>query len=138
MTTKPDGPAYPPGVRLLASVTRLEVIDDTGRALTYPAGEPMEVELSFQDDDRTLKVFVRGRRHDYGPKTGKWQKLAGDNLPPKGDQQIEFWSNYARHGWWYARNGDSGWLIEDQGDALLSDSDLFHFTHWRIVEGPQR
>lgn len=64
MTTKPNGPAYPSGARLLANVTRLEVIDDTGRALTYPAGEPMEVELSFQDDDRTLKVFVRGRGHD--------------------------------------------------------------------------
>lgn len=64
MTAKPNGPAYPPGARLLANVTRLEVIDDTGRALTYPAGEPMEVELSFQDDDRTLKVFVRGRGHD--------------------------------------------------------------------------
>jgi len=51
-------------------ITRLEVIDDTGRALTYPVGEPIDVELSFQDDDRTLKVFVRGRsshRNIYCP-----------------------------------------------------------------------
>lgn len=38
-------------------VTRLEVIDDgVGRALTR---RPCSIELSFQDDSRTLKVFVR-------------------------------------------------------------------------------
>ena len=37
-------------------VTRFEVIDDTGRA--YVAYD-VKIERSYQDDDRTLKVFVR-------------------------------------------------------------------------------
>lgn len=41
-------------------VNRLEVIDETGRAyvkgLIY--GTPVKVQLSVQDDGRTLKIFV--------------------------------------------------------------------------------
>lgn len=37
------------------AVTRLEVIDKTGRVY---GNRPCTIELSFQDDDRTLKVFV--------------------------------------------------------------------------------
>lgn len=36
-------------------VTRLEVIDETGRILVI---NPCSVELSWQDNERTLKVFV--------------------------------------------------------------------------------
>ena len=36
-------------------VTRFEVIDDTGRAYT---SRGVSVKLSYQDDGRTLKVFV--------------------------------------------------------------------------------
>ncbi len=147
MTAKPNGPAYPPGARLLANVTRLEVIDDTGRALTYPAGEPMEVELSFQDDDRTLKVFVRGRGHDYGPMTGKWRRLTGDNLPPR-DRPIELWDpsapveQRASVACWAADSGDPeyGWNVSDcLVFSAMSTRDLFQrYTHWSIVEGPEK
>jgi hypothetical protein len=41
-----------------SSVTRFEVIDDTGRILVAYG---VTVTLCFQDDDRTLKVFL-GRR----------------------------------------------------------------------------
>lgn len=37
-------------------VTRVEVIDDRGRA--YTMWDVTNVELSLQDDERTLKVFV--------------------------------------------------------------------------------
>ena len=44
-------------------VDRFEVIDKTGRA--YVRGsiydDPVSVELSYQDDGRTLKVFVKER-----------------------------------------------------------------------------
>lgn len=40
-------------------ITRLEVIDETGRVLTR---RPCKVALSYQDDGRTLKVFVSGGR----------------------------------------------------------------------------
>lgn len=42
------------------AVNRIEVIDDTGRAYVKGAiyGTPVKVTLSYQDDGRTLKVFV--------------------------------------------------------------------------------
>ena len=45
-------------------VDRFEVIDDTGRAYVKGSiyGSPVKVELSYQDDGRTLKVFVEPRK----------------------------------------------------------------------------
>ena len=47
----------------LAKVDRFEVVDEHGRAYvrgsTY--GTPVRVELHYQDDGRTLKVFVTPR-----------------------------------------------------------------------------
>lgn len=42
------------------SVDRFEVIDDTGRAYVKGSiyGSPVSIELSYQDDGHTLKVFV--------------------------------------------------------------------------------
>ena len=40
----------------ISKVTRFEVIDEHGRAYTYPY---CKVELSYQDDGRTLKVFIK-------------------------------------------------------------------------------
>lgn len=59
----------------LPTVTRVEVIDENGRAYVRadaiqmnpdaphyrPPGPGVEVVLSFQDDGRTMKVFVRAR-----------------------------------------------------------------------------
>lgn len=47
-------------------VDRFEVIDDTGRAYVKGSiyGSPVKVELSYQDDGRTLKVFVKPREED--------------------------------------------------------------------------
>ena len=41
----------------LATVNRVEVIDGNGRSYVnrYPSNK---VELSFQDDNRTLKIFI--------------------------------------------------------------------------------
>jgi hypothetical protein len=41
----------------LSEVTRVEVIDPTGRA--YVALDIEEVELSLQDDYKTLKIFIK-------------------------------------------------------------------------------
>lgn len=47
------------GIIQLPKVTRFEVIDDTGRAyVMYNAN----VELSYQDGARTLKVFLKPRK----------------------------------------------------------------------------
>jgi hypothetical protein len=44
-------------------VDRLEVIDETGRAYVKGSiyGSPVQIKLSFQDDNKTLKVFVDPR-----------------------------------------------------------------------------
>lgn len=44
----------------ISKVDRFEVIDDEGRAYVKGSiyGTPVRVELSLQDDGRTLKVFV--------------------------------------------------------------------------------
>ena len=47
-------------------ITRLEVIDDTGRVLVFYAGKKGCIQLSQQDEDRTLKVFVRGTIKHHG------------------------------------------------------------------------
>jgi hypothetical protein len=41
-------------------VTRFEVIDDSGRVLVRYG---IKIELSFQDDDRTLKVFLTSKNN---------------------------------------------------------------------------
>jgi hypothetical protein len=49
------------GIIQLPKVTRFEVIDDTGRAyVMYNAN----VELSYQDGARTLKVFLKPRKNE--------------------------------------------------------------------------
>jgi hypothetical protein len=40
------------------NVTRFEVIDESGRSYVRYG---VEIELSYQDDGRTLKVFVRAK-----------------------------------------------------------------------------
>jgi hypothetical protein len=44
-------------------VTRIEVIDETGRVYVRDprTGGPISVELSYQDEGRTLKIFVSPR-----------------------------------------------------------------------------
>lgn len=44
----------------IEKVDRFEVIDDTGRAYVKGSiyGSPVKLELSYQDGNRTLKVFV--------------------------------------------------------------------------------
>lgn len=43
---------------LLQTVTRLEVIDKTGRAYVHYLDEGESIKTSMQDDNRTLKIFV--------------------------------------------------------------------------------
>lgn len=40
-------------------ITRFEVIDETGRIVVRYG---VDVQLSFQDDDRTLKVFLSKKK----------------------------------------------------------------------------
>ena len=42
----------------MKSVTRFEVIDETGRAYTKYLDKSEGIKYSLQDDDRTLKVFI--------------------------------------------------------------------------------
>lgn len=44
----------------VSEVDRIEVIDDSGRAYVNGSiyGTPVKIELSLQDDGKTLKVFV--------------------------------------------------------------------------------
>lgn len=43
------------------TVTRFEVIDENGRAYTQ---RDCNVELSYQDDGKTLKVFIKPNKQD--------------------------------------------------------------------------
>lgn len=47
----------------LETVDRFEVIDETGRAYVKGSiyGSPVSIELSLQDNNRTLKVFVTSK-----------------------------------------------------------------------------
>lgn len=51
-------------VTKLPKVTRFEVIEEyVGRVFVrYHSPNPVEVELNYQDDGRTLKVFVKRRK----------------------------------------------------------------------------
>ena len=49
------------GTIKLPKVTRLEVIDHTGRAYVI---HNAHVELSYQDQARTLKIFVQPRKNE--------------------------------------------------------------------------
>tara|TARA_R110002153_G_scaffold203945_1_gene356858 strand:- start:396 stop:632 length:237 start_codon:yes stop_codon:yes gene_type:complete len=46
------------GISKIESVTRLEVIDSTGRAYVHYLDEKESVRYSLQDDNRTLKIFI--------------------------------------------------------------------------------
>lgn len=48
----------PPTVAGMENVTRLEVIDENGRAYVRHG---LQIELSLQDNARTLKVFVKAK-----------------------------------------------------------------------------
>ena len=52
----------------IAAVTRFEVIDETGRAFVR---YDVRAELAYQDDDRTLKVFLRNERAAADPTGGE-------------------------------------------------------------------
>ena len=45
-----------------SGVTRVEVIDEHGRA--YTAYEVSNVKISFQDNNRTLKIFLDKQKGD--------------------------------------------------------------------------
>ena len=45
-------------VSKMESVTRLEVVDSTGRAYVHYLDEKESVRYSLQDDNRTLKIFI--------------------------------------------------------------------------------
>lgn len=46
----------------LSEVTRVELIDDTGRA--YSQWNVKDVELHLQDNKRTLKIFLKGETNE--------------------------------------------------------------------------
>lgn len=43
---------------IVKSITKLEVIDESGRVYVY---NECKIELSYQDDGRTLKIFVKNK-----------------------------------------------------------------------------
>ena len=47
------------GLGSLEHITRFEVIDENGRAY---ARHFAEVTVSLQDDNKTLKIFIKGRK----------------------------------------------------------------------------
>jgi hypothetical protein len=49
-------------------ITRFEVIDDSGRVYV---NNSCEIELSYQDDDRTLKVFIKNKESEIKNKLPK-------------------------------------------------------------------
>lgn len=62
----------------LKKVTRFEVIDNDGRS--YTKHNIKNVELSLQDDGRTLKVFIKSKEcdHDlFADEFGVWCSKCG-------------------------------------------------------------
>lgn len=52
-----------------STLNRVEVIDSSGRVYSKWLADPMKVELSLQDDDRTLKIFIYDEEPDIGDTT---------------------------------------------------------------------
>jgi hypothetical protein len=46
------------------NVNRFEVIDQHGRSYVHYLDENESIQYSLQDDNRTLKVFIRSNEHD--------------------------------------------------------------------------
>lgn len=59
-------------------VTRFEVIDETGRIYV---NNSCKIELSYQDDDRTLKVFVEDKKSATPTVDEKFQEIFGKFEP---------------------------------------------------------
>jgi hypothetical protein len=57
----------------LKDVTRVEVIEE-GDGRTYTCYGADNVELAFQDEGKTLKIFLKRDPSKYNPKRG-WSKL---------------------------------------------------------------
>jgi hypothetical protein len=47
-------------------INRVEIIDENGRVYVKYLPAHKEVVLSFQDDDRTLKVFIQEKEKNNG------------------------------------------------------------------------
>ena len=95
-------PSTPPTVTRHPNVTRIEVIDNSGRVFggRYTPG----AEIHVQDDGRTIKVFAEeGTGQQYDPYRGPYERLQRTlTRPPVGwfsfgthvdqpDVKLEFW-----------------------------------------------
>ena len=47
------------------TLTRFEVIDENGRVYVKNSLYNCHLELSYQDDGRTLKVFIKPNKHEF-------------------------------------------------------------------------
>lgn len=45
-------------------INRVEVIDENGRSYVKYLASHREVVLSFQDDERTLKIFIQDKKEN--------------------------------------------------------------------------
>lgn len=96
------------GMQKLGKVTRVEVINNSGRALvTYGASE---VFTSLQDDERTLKVF-------YNTEESSRERIAGPSLRiPSDDDTLSaaIAAGMASHDWDMVDNmGGSEQAVKD-------------------------
>ena len=75
----------------LTKLTRLEVIDNNGRAYVNMAIDKLE--FSYQDEGRTLKIFTNGA----GELQPAWQGLTADELEDIKDNSKEGWYQLVRN-----------------------------------------
>lgn len=94
-------------------VDRFEVIDDTGRAYVKGSmyGTPVKTELSLQDDDRTLKVFVSQR-------TGPRRRVMTSPTVSSGNYSIP------KHKYW----------VEVDGKYLVDFEALIHSAQDELID----
>lgn len=70
------------------SVTRFEVIGESGRVFIR---RPCEITLSFQDSDRTLKVFVRGGQASPRVHPENQEQSGSPGVPRVARELVERW-----------------------------------------------
>lgn len=115
----------------MSKVNRLEVIDEDGRSYVNWQGKALGIEMSLQDEGRTIKVFTKGRSN-AAAKEEQARALTDEGAHDIAEREIKPQAHLTfdeltscRHGFEmglrYAR--DNGYLAPAKGSGWISVED---------------
>ena len=110
-----------------SKVNRIELISQNGRVFVLSRGSVSDVQLSYQDNGQTLKIFYNDK--NMSNSSSEWTKFE-DKKPPH-TVVLAACDTYDC-GW----TMDTVWWHEDEKCWMLSGSNEkahLQYTHWRIL-----